>query len=57
MKDAHICHDINQLVRRIIPKLRTIAKIGNLSYIATIITYFFEVGEMPNKKEFINKEN
>jgi len=52
MKAIHASCDINQLLKCVVSRLRIIAKAGNLSYISTIMSYFFEVGEMRDQKEF-----
>lgn len=52
MKSVHEYSDINQMLKCVIPKLSIIAKFGNFSYISTIVTYFFETGEMRDQKEF-----
>jgi len=52
MKAIHASCDINQLLKCVVLRLRIIAKAGNLSYISTIMSYFFEVGEMRDQKEF-----
>jgi len=54
MKAIHESRDINQLLKWVISKLCVIAKHNNLSYISAIVTYFSEVGEMRDQKEFNN---
>jgi len=52
MRSVHGVEDINLMLSHVISRLSTIAKLGNLSYISKVMTYFFEVGEMRDRKEF-----